>query len=182
MEPNRTCLLLTPLLLPIIIWLAEMLTLLRKNPLLIFSCFSEFSSTWTYYSGETGRGCIVSLAKQTESCDIWAARVLQLTVPEQGIMKYHASSCYRSFQRDAAKTVSILAQPEQSESPEQAQELGNDPTEQWCKRFKPNKCLYLLWSRSQDCQGKNQWPKNYWMQLRMLRPSLHWNGSNVWRK
>ena len=33
MEPNRTCLLLTPLLLPIIIWLAEMLTLLSKNPL-----------------------------------------------------------------------------------------------------------------------------------------------------
>ena len=30
MEPNRTCLLLTSLLLPIIIWLAEMLALLRK--------------------------------------------------------------------------------------------------------------------------------------------------------
>ena len=50
MEPNRTCLLLTPLLLPIIIWLAEMLTLLRKNPLLIFSRFSGFSSAQTYYS------------------------------------------------------------------------------------------------------------------------------------
>ena len=36
MEPNHTCLLLTPLLLPIIIWLAEMLTLLRKNPLNFF--------------------------------------------------------------------------------------------------------------------------------------------------
>ena len=36
MEPNRTCLLLTPLLLPLIIWLAEMLTLhFEKNPLLI---------------------------------------------------------------------------------------------------------------------------------------------------
>ena len=35
------CLLLTPLLLPIIIWLAEMLTLLRKNLLLIFSCFED---------------------------------------------------------------------------------------------------------------------------------------------
>ena len=35
MEPNPTCLLLTPLLLPIVIWLAEMLPLLRKNPLLI---------------------------------------------------------------------------------------------------------------------------------------------------
>ena len=81
-------------------------------------------------SGETGRSCIVSLAKQTESCDIWAARVCQLTVLEHGIIKYHASSCYRNFQRDMAKTVSILTQPEQSEPPEQAQELENDPTEQ----------------------------------------------------
>ena len=31
MEPNHTCLLLTRLLLPVIIWLAEMLTLLRKK-------------------------------------------------------------------------------------------------------------------------------------------------------
>ena len=30
MKPNRMCLLLTPLLLPLIIWLAEMLSLLRK--------------------------------------------------------------------------------------------------------------------------------------------------------
>ena len=36
MEQNHTCLLVTPLLLPIIIRLAEMLTLLRKNLLLIF--------------------------------------------------------------------------------------------------------------------------------------------------
>ena len=51
-------------------------------------------------SGEIGRGCIVSLAKQTESYDTWTAKVLQRTVPEQGIIKYHASSCYRSIQRD----------------------------------------------------------------------------------
>jgi len=88
-------------------------------------------------SGETGRSCIVSLAKQIESYDIQAARILQLTVPEQGIIKYHASSCYRSFQRDMKKTVSILTQPEQSEPPEQAQEPENDLTEQRCKRFKP---------------------------------------------
>ena len=44
MEPNHTCLLLTPLLLPIIIRLAEMLTLLRNNQHLNFSCFSGFSS------------------------------------------------------------------------------------------------------------------------------------------
>ena len=36
MEPNCTCLLLTILLLPIIIWLAEMLTLLRKKSTAVF--------------------------------------------------------------------------------------------------------------------------------------------------
>ena len=40
-------------------------------------------------SGEIGRGCIVSLAKQTESNDTRAARILQLTAQEHGIMKYH---------------------------------------------------------------------------------------------
>ena len=58
-------------------------------------------------SGEIGRGCIVSLAKQTESNDTRAARILQLTAQEQGIMKYHTSNCYRSFQRDMAKPESI---------------------------------------------------------------------------
>ena len=43
MEPKRTCLLLTPLLLLLIIWLAEILTHLRKNPLKIFNCFSGSS-------------------------------------------------------------------------------------------------------------------------------------------
>ena len=65
-------------------------------------------------SGETG-SCIVSLAKQMESCDIRASRVCQVTVLEQGIIKYHALSCYRSFQRDMANPVSILTQPEQCE-------------------------------------------------------------------
>ena len=37
------CLLLTPLLLPIIIWLAEMLTLLRKNPLLYLAVFQDLA-------------------------------------------------------------------------------------------------------------------------------------------
>ena len=86
--------------------------------------------------GETGRSCIISLAKETESCDTRTARVRQLTVLEQGIIKYHASSCYRSFQRDMAKTVSILTQPaEQSKPSEQAQELQNDPIEKRCKKL-----------------------------------------------
>jgi len=46
LAPNHTCLLLTPLL---VNWLAEKLFALRKNPLLIFCCFSGFSSTCTYY-------------------------------------------------------------------------------------------------------------------------------------
>ena len=58
-------------------------------------------------SGEICRGCIVSLAKQTENNDTGAARILQLTAQEQGIMKYHTSTCYRSFQRDMAKPESI---------------------------------------------------------------------------
>ena len=94
-------------------------------------------------SGEIGRGCIVSLAKQTESYDTRAARVLQLTVPEQGIIKYHASSCYRSFQRDMAKTVSITQPVEQSEPSQQAQGPINDTSEQRCKRFKPSETTNL---------------------------------------
>jgi len=66
-------------------------------------------------SGETGRSCIISLAKQMESCDIRASRVCQVTVLEQGIIKYHALSCYSSFQRDMANPVSILTRPEQCE-------------------------------------------------------------------
>ena len=38
MKPNLSCLLLTLLLPPLIIWLVEMLIFLRKNPLFIFSC------------------------------------------------------------------------------------------------------------------------------------------------
>ena len=49
MKPNFACLLLTTSLSPLTIWLAEIFTLFRKNPLLIFSCFSGFSSTCTYY-------------------------------------------------------------------------------------------------------------------------------------
>ena len=54
-------------------------------------------------------------SKLMESCDIRASRVGQVTVLEQGIIKYHASSCYRSFQRDMGKRISILTRPEQCE-------------------------------------------------------------------
>jgi hypothetical protein len=64
-------------------------------------------------SGEIGRVTIVLLAKQTKTNDTRAARVLQLTMQEQGIIKYHTSSCYRIFQRDMAKTDSITQPLEQ---------------------------------------------------------------------
>ena len=41
MEPNCTCLLLTLLLLPIIIWLAEMLTLLRNINFQFLAVFQD---------------------------------------------------------------------------------------------------------------------------------------------
>ena len=41
MEPNHMCLLLTPLLSPLIIWSAEMFILLIKNPLLILAVFQD---------------------------------------------------------------------------------------------------------------------------------------------
>ena len=47
MGPNHTCLLLTPLLSPLIIWLAEMLTLLKKESTFNFWLFFR---TCTYYS------------------------------------------------------------------------------------------------------------------------------------
>ena len=62
-----------------------------------------------------GRGNITLLDKQTKSNDTRAARVLRLTVQEQGNIKYYISSCYRSFQRDIAKADSIIKSLEQSE-------------------------------------------------------------------
>ena len=43
-------------------------------------------------SGETGKSCIIPLAKQTERCNIQAARICKLTILEWGIIKYHASN------------------------------------------------------------------------------------------
>ena len=71
-------------------------------------------------------GVVLFHLPSKQSYDTRAARVLQLTVPEQGIIKFHASSCYRSFQRDMAKTVSITQPVEQSEPPQQAQGPIND--------------------------------------------------------
>ena len=77
------------------------------------------------------------LAKQTESDDTRVTRVLQLTVQEQGIMKYHASSCYRSLQRDMAKTDSVT-QPLEQPEPTQQVVAVNDTPEPRSKRFKPS--------------------------------------------
>ena len=88
-------------------------------------------------SGEIDRGFIVSLAKETESNDTRAARILQLTAQEQGIMKYHTSTCYRSFQRDMAKPESI---PQPFREPPQHGPIDDTP-ERRNKRFKPSKTI-----------------------------------------
>ena len=64
-----------------------------------------------------------------------AARVFRLTVQEQGIMKYHTSSCYKSFQRDMAKTDSMTQPLEKSEPSQQG--LINDTS----SGYKKLKCL-----------------------------------------
>ena len=86
-------------------------------------------------SGEHGRQVILSLAQQAESEDTRAARVLKLTVQEQGIMKYHNSSCYRLFQFDMKKTGSIT-QPSEQPEPSQQQVSIDAPFERRSKRKK----------------------------------------------
>ena len=121
-------------------------------------------------SGEIGRGCIVSLAKQTESNDTRAPRILQLTAQEQGIMKYHTSTCYRSFQRDIAKPESI---PQPFQEPPQHGPI--DDTPERCSRdlsqVKPKLFVFfvvqivrqLIGRKCTKCTEsvKNQWLKNY---------------------
>ena len=50
MEPNHTCMLLTPLLSPLITWLAKVSFLLRKNPPFYLAAFAGLNSTCTYTS------------------------------------------------------------------------------------------------------------------------------------
>jgi hypothetical protein len=54
-------------------------------------------------SGETGRARIVSLAKEDGGDDSRAKRVIDLSVQEMEIIKYHSSTCYKKFQRDMEK-------------------------------------------------------------------------------
>lgn len=77
------------------------------------------------------------LASQTKSDDTRVARVLQLTVQEQSVMKYHASSCYRSFQKDMARTDSVAQPLEPPESAQQEVALDDTP-EPRSKRCKPS--------------------------------------------
>lgn len=79
-------------------------------------------------------GVLLFRLPNKQSNDARAARVLGLTVQEQGIMKYHTSSCYKSFQRDMAKNDSITQPLEQSEPSQQGP--INDTSERCSKRFK----------------------------------------------
>lgn len=54
-------------------------------------------------SGETGRVRNVSLAKEDGGNDSRAKRIVDLSVQEMEIMKYHSSTCYKKFQRDMEK-------------------------------------------------------------------------------
>ena len=54
-------------------------------------------------SGETGRARIISLATESGRNDNRAKRVLDLSVQEMRVMKYHSSTCYKKFQRDMEK-------------------------------------------------------------------------------
>ena len=66
----------------------------------------------------TGRSCIVALVKEEGGSDNRASRVLELTVQEQQLIKYHSSSCYKSFQRDVEKKRKNPDAVNQSETPE----------------------------------------------------------------
>jgi hypothetical protein len=48
-------------------------------------------------SGETGRARIISLAKEDGGDDNRAKRVIELSVQEMEITKYHSLTCYKNF-------------------------------------------------------------------------------------
>ena len=60
---------------------------------------------------------------------------------EQGVMKYHTSSCYQSFQRYMAKTDCVRRPLEQPEPTQQVVAVTDTP-EPHSKRFKPSVPTY----------------------------------------
>ena len=84
------------------------------------------------------------LAKQSGSIDNRAARVLKPTVQEQGIMKYHASSCYRTFQRDMAKIDCISQPSKQTKLSQQCPIECIARSEPCSKRFKPSTAVCII--------------------------------------
>ena len=121
-----------------------LLMLLQINLEKCILCQKKTSSEYLS-SGEIGRSNIASLAKIAEN-DPRASRVLQLTAQEQGIIKYHTSSCYRNFMRDMAKPDSIAAVPEQSE-PSQPEPTSEPRTKRFKASVTGNVCIFL-WCRS----------------------------------
>ena len=60
MESNHTCLLLIPLLSPLIIWIAENVISLEKEYTFIYSCLTEFSSTlYTLYNNKAYKEVLI---------------------------------------------------------------------------------------------------------------------------
>ena len=78
------------------------------------------------------------VSKQSgRSTDSRASRILKLTEQEQGIMKYHASSCFRNFQRDMAKMHSISQLLERVKPSQHCPVECTTKLEPRSKRFKP---------------------------------------------
>ena len=120
-------------------------------------------------SGDVGKGCIVSLAKQALSQDPRAVRVLQLAESEQGIMKYHASSCYRRFQKDMGKIISLALQPP-SEPLQQAQDLAE------IEQLEQSESQDLLMLMRNDAKDLSL------MKLKVSAFSVEWNARLLGKK
>ena len=77
----------------------------RSTPTRLDECILCQTKTRSDYlsSVETGRARIISLAKEDGGDDTRAQRVVDLSVQEMQIMKYHSSMCYKKFQRDMEK-------------------------------------------------------------------------------
>ena len=108
------------------------------------------------------------------SSDIRATRVVQLTVQEQGMFKYHASSCYRNFQREMARFDIVTSHPLEQAEPSQQEPYLRDTARDLSPVYLQMSASFAVQIASQldrrlytHCTEslKNQWPKSYSMQV-----------------
>ena len=97
-------------------------------------------------SGEIGRIAILAFAEDRKCNDIRAIRVLELTEQEQSEMKYHRTSCYRSFQRDMTSSNTYSRNETLEESSPFLQVTHSDIFDRCSKRLKcgviRNVCIF----------------------------------------